>query len=759
MEITSSNLCFGCTACVQVCPKSAITMIENNEGFLYPQIDENKCTNCGICKNICPNNKKTSNNTPKPIVYAAMASDDIRKQSSSGGAFSIIAKYVFDKKGYVCGCTFDTNERIAKHIIIDTEEDLYKLRGSKYLQSELTDIYIKIKELLNSDKYALFSGTPCQVAGLKSFLKKEYAKLITIDILCHGVGSPKVYKKYLSELITNPQEELLSINFRDKANGWLPPLINNTNTNKNTYRFSQLEDLYLQAFLKNICLRKSCGNCKYCTTLREGDITLGDFWRIEEYNKKLNDNKGTSLILVNNEKAEQLIQDIKDNFSTFTNVPLDYAIIGNRNLHHPSKIHKNRDKFFNLLNKYSLKQLINLFFNKTYDCAIMNYWASWNYGAILTCYALQEAIKDFGYTTQVINYRPKFWENKKLYPQSEVQKPFINKYLNISKKCKTKQQLKKLNSYFNTFIIGSDQVWCWWYALQYVYFGDFINDDKKKIACSASVVFENFHQCDDVKTTMGYYINKFDFVSVREKSAVDTLKNEFNIQSTCIIDPVFWIDKNRYIEIANTCNLSTTNFVVIYMFNLDNKTLNIAKEFAQKNNLNIVIIQRGKEIENWLYYFKNASYVFTDSYHGVCFSVIFEKDFIAFTNGRGNSRFESLFSILNLKERLIDKTKSTNIDEIINKKINYKVINNILSEEKNHAEEWIKNALETPKDKFKESWESKFINVLLNNKKIPKGYPNFLYRYKKILINCLKKTYRKTQAKLYLLTKNTYFLK
>ena len=200
IEILQKEKCSGCSACYPICPTNAITMEYDEEGFLYPIVNYEKCTNCGLCSKVCPELNFEFDNKKTPKCYAMQATDEIRMKSSSGGMFTILADYIFERDGFVCGVAFNKNENWkVEHIIIDKKEDLDKLRGSKYVQSDKKDIFKQIKELLNKDKYVLFSGCPCEVAGLKNYLRKNYDKLILVDLLCGSVESPKIYEKYLKE--------------------------------------------------------------------------------------------------------------------------------------------------------------------------------------------------------------------------------------------------------------------------------------------------------------------------------------------------------------------------------------------------------------------------------------------------------------------------------------------------------------------------------------------------------------------------------
>ena len=216
-RVSDFSNCTGCAACVDICPQHAIKMLLNQEGFLYPKIDEKRCNLCGLCFTRCPSANPTYVNEQTPCCIAAMAPQ--RANSSSGGAFTVLAEETLRQGGYVCGAAWTDNLEV-KHIIISKKEDLYKLQKSKYIQSTVSDIYPQIKKLLAQNKKVFFTGTPCQVAGLNAYLNNKYDNLLTADLICHGVPSPKVFKQYLHELPLRSNENIQSFDFRDKKEGW-----------------------------------------------------------------------------------------------------------------------------------------------------------------------------------------------------------------------------------------------------------------------------------------------------------------------------------------------------------------------------------------------------------------------------------------------------------------------------------------------------------------------------------------------------------
>ena len=351
--LEEKSKCFGCRACFNICTVKAISMQEDEEGFFYPVVDINKCTNCGLCKKACPSLNKSEvfrNNTKDPDCYAAMASDDIRKVSSSGGAFSVIADEIFRQGGVVCGVAF-VGQKV-QHIIIDNPGDMVRLRGSKYVQSDTNTVYPQIKDILKTGRMVLFTGTPCQVAGLNVYLGKTYPNLITVDFVCHGVPPQRVFDKYLEETLTDKENgDFFHTSFRDKIAGWG---VYTTTTTTTGYKYDggrSTKDTYMNLFLNRLCLRPCCGTCPYTSTKREADITIGDFWEIEKFRPELNDRMGTSIFLVNNEKAKKIFNLIKNNFIVLEKVPIEYAEYHNKSLYTPLGHNPNRNIFFKLLKK------------------------------------------------------------------------------------------------------------------------------------------------------------------------------------------------------------------------------------------------------------------------------------------------------------------------------------------------------------------------------------------------------------------------
>lgn len=362
IEIKNKMDCCGCYACCNICPKNAIEMIEDDNGFKYPKVDKEKCINCNLCEKVCPILSQTKVENKIKVAYACINKNvKERLNSSSGGIFSLLAKNILNKNGIVFGAMFN-NEWDVVHGYIETYEDIDKLQGSKYVQSTIGNSYKKVKEFLEKDRYVLFTGTPCQIEGLKNFLGKEYEKLITQDVICHGVPSPKAWKKYKEYRIKKDKENPKKISFRNKDNGW-----SNFNMKfsyeKSNYKKNQQTDLFMQAFLRNTILRDSCYNCHFKKKDRVSDITLADFWGIDRILPDFYDNNGVSLVIVNSEKGKILFEKIKNDIKC-REVDLLQAIKYNPSMVKSVKADPKREEFFENIDNYDFNKLVNKFTSK-----------------------------------------------------------------------------------------------------------------------------------------------------------------------------------------------------------------------------------------------------------------------------------------------------------------------------------------------------------------------------------------------------------
>ena len=342
IRITDKKDCCGCGACVQRCPKQCIVMQSDKEGFTYPVVNKKGCSNCGLCDKVCPVINQQSRQQPIATYAAINFNQATRRESSSGGIFILLAEETINNGGVVFGAAFNSNWQV-EHTFADNLDDIKKFRGSKYVQSNIGNNYAVAEKFLKEGKEVLFSGTPCQVAGLKRYLRKEYRNLKTVDFVCHGVPSPKVWKKYLKEVcLAYNIATITDIQFRNKTEGWKKFSLQITYTDNDgkerIFREPLNENLFMECFLNDLCLRPSCYQCPARCGKSGSDITLGDLWGAEYICPDIDDDKGLSLVILRKERGFQL----GDKMSVPYNEILKYNRAIEYNMHKP----KQRSKFF-----------------------------------------------------------------------------------------------------------------------------------------------------------------------------------------------------------------------------------------------------------------------------------------------------------------------------------------------------------------------------------------------------------------------------
>lgn len=312
IKVKNKYDCTGCGACWNICPKGCIVSQKDEEGFPYPQVDDGKCVNCDLCVKVCPIQNKMKSENRKAEVYAAWSKDsDIRYKSTSGGAFTELAKVILDQGGVVIGAAYD-EDNLVHHIMISSHEEIEKIRQSKYIQSDMEDIYCKVKQVLKTRNKVLFCGAPCQVAGLKHYLQGDSTFLYTSDFICRGMNSPKAYSYWLQELESVFCSKASRVWFKYKKNGWKKsPLCTRVDfENGTSYVADGDKNLFMLGYLRgNLYLRPSCGHCQFKGVDRYSDITLADFWKIDS---QYDDDCGTSMVMVNTEKGRELLDLTKD---------------------------------------------------------------------------------------------------------------------------------------------------------------------------------------------------------------------------------------------------------------------------------------------------------------------------------------------------------------------------------------------------------------------------------------------------------------
>ena len=357
LAIKNKEECCGCSACVNICPVQCIAMTADNEGFLYPEINKGKCICCGLCEHVCPFKIKEPIKKKKPEAYGVKAKDnDLRELSSSGGCFSLLAETILHKNGVVYGAAMTEDFKAVRHRRVFSEDHLGSLRGSKYLQSEMGETFTLVKKDLDNGKFVLFSGVPCQIDGLRLFLQKEYDNLYCVDVICHGVPSPKLWKKYAEYQEKRFNGKITAVNFRKKKINWTNFGIV-VDGDRVQYYKSLDEDPYLRMFLHNVCLRPSCYNCNSKIAEAMSDITVADFWGVIGVSKTLYDDKGVSLVLTHTEKGKRLLDSIL-HLTKHEHVPFEEAIKQNHTYYESIDKPAARDQFYSDLDTIEFDDMI-----------------------------------------------------------------------------------------------------------------------------------------------------------------------------------------------------------------------------------------------------------------------------------------------------------------------------------------------------------------------------------------------------------------
>ncbi len=361
IEIKRKANCCGCSACKSICPRKAISLVCDNEGFSYPVVNDELCIKCGLCLASCPISYRDSHkvgNTPLQVFAAHSRDEKIWFTSSSGGIFMALATHVIEKGGTVFGAIYDKNFKV-EHARISVKNELNKFQGSKYVQSDIDGIFHQVKIDLSNGKLVLFSGTPCQVEGLNLFLQKPFANLITCDIICHCVPSPKVFADYIAYLQEKYKSCITEINMKDKTLGWGRQSLRIRFENGEDLFNTPDSNLWNNLFYSRLISRPSCYECRFTNVNRPGDLTIGDFWGIEKTHPELYDKKGVSLIYVNTQKGKDVMENISGTLK-LTECRLEESI--QDNLERPITNNPKRELFWYDYHHSSLEKIVPKYF-------------------------------------------------------------------------------------------------------------------------------------------------------------------------------------------------------------------------------------------------------------------------------------------------------------------------------------------------------------------------------------------------------------
>lgn len=704
VEVLNQESCTGCGACYNACPVGAIEMGTDDKGYYVPVIND-KCINCKKCINVCPVINPKYENSFNPECYAMMMDDELRRDSSSGGAFSLFAQYFLEVGGLVCGVALDENFNV-HHTIIENLEDMSKLRRSKYVQSDTGKVYVQIKEALNKGREVLFSGCPCQVAGLKNFLGKSYENLLMLDLVCHGAPPASAFKQYLEE--NYGIENIKRFDFRTKETGYncynqLCHLKDGTTLTK-TYPF----DAYERCMHSGLALKKSCAECLFAEAPRQADISIGDFWGIEKYDKNLNDGVGTSAVLLNNAKGKKYFEVLKERCKLIQKVPFDFARRHNRYFK-KLNIPIGQRTYYKMLKTKGFNNAVHNALDRNFDVGVIGWWYNKNYGADLTYFALHTVLTQMGLSvlmvqTKGIDYNaPSFKFAQKKYD--------ISRYY-------SSHDIYLLNDRCNTFISGSDQLFnpILWQVSGLEFFLHFANKAKNNLVSYASSFGHIYDDKKGLTPRFDFLLKRFNALSVREKYAVDICKRVFDLDVPCVCDPVFLCPVEEYNKLADESGLvANEKHLVNYILDPTKEKRELILEISKRLNLKYTNLtdmdnwqvktmqldlentKANVSIEEWLFHYKNAEFIITDSFHGTCFAIIFRKPFISIANHqRGSNRFVSLLEDFGLMDRLVNNISDIDKMPQLFEPIDYDVAYARMETKIRESYNWLENAIKNP---------------------------------------------------------------
>ena len=711
--------CTGCGCCANICPVDAIEMKYDNAGYLKPIVEKARCINCGKCVNACPALHHRVNETAfeKPICYAAWAKDEIRLKSTSGGFFSVLAEYIIGKGGNVFGAIWEDGFYCGIHKA-DSVSDIAPMRYSKYVQSNTHKTYREVKNLLDEEKPVAYFGCPCQIAGLKNYLAVngisagQSEMLITVDLVCFYAPSNQYFRKYLDE--NYGLDNVRDVKFRDKSSreGWSPVSYKIELKSGEILYPKITNDRYQMAFQRVLARNDTCEECEYYKMPRQGDFSIGDFWGIELHDVSWNDRKGTSLILVNDEKARKRLDEISEVFSKIEQVPLDYSLKkGNRVDDNAQKAHPNRNYFQELIKSMSFNQAVDDASTNRHDVGLVCF-TNLNTGNNLTNYALYQVLSDMKLRVLVIGNNGRFTRFLRV--------PY--KSYNIAPICSDQTELYQLNDVCDMFVVGSGQLFRERFVRETNYFTclDWVRGSQYKVSYGTSFGCAEFEGTRSMRNKMSYLLKRFQHLSVREKSSVKLLKDSFGCKAECVLDPVFLCDKKHYLDMVRIGRLRTSvkKFTGAYFSDVTDTKKDVLHHVADllSNGVHQVItdypenylgddinILSEPAIEEWLAMIDSCEFFITDSFYGVCFAIIFEKQFCVCCDKQNRSKYTELQDILErfgLQGRFLQEITKDTVYEMCQTPIDYERVNCILNEEKKKSEKWLLDAIDGKREFF-----------------------------------------------------------
>ena len=710
------NSCTGCGACQNMCPCGAIEMcVDSIEGY-KPFVVKSICIDCGRCIDVCPVLNEEKNLHFPMEGYAVAAGNSIREKSSSGGFFTVAAEKILGFGGVVYGVGWN-DKLTAVHMRITRRERVEKLRYSKYVQSDTSNVFREIKKDLEEKKMVLFSGTPCQVAGLSKYIDAENINtenLYLIDLICGDAPSPALWEMFLNERYRDSSRPY-DYRFRDKIHGW-EVISNCLETTQDSY-VDVAEDYYLKGFLENMMFRPACEECRY-RKVKPGDITIGDFWKVHKYKPLIDWKKGVSTVLVNTEKGKKLLENLKDGFAVFEPVEVEKLMDGGG---FRSNVNRGIECFrHQILEGYTLKSAYEAGRDLKYDIGLVGEWCNHNYGSHLTYYALKKTLEKMGFSVLLIGPPVTWWKySRNIFGDERFRAlPGIEDvaYLSLDE-----YDYEYLNERCGMFCVGSDTT-----------FHEFQFFDKKKYAGLAwtdsgkgriiyggSFGTYDFNANKEKIEYLKYCFHRFDRISFREKAGVQLAEEVFEVASDYVLDPVFLLSAEEWRQ-HEICpdGMENKKFGIVFFYEdngHDADTEKFLGELKVKYNCDFYYVTRSdsaKEnaianvrIEELLWLIDHAEMILTNSFHVTALSIIFNKLFYAINRiMQLPVRIPDILTTCDLTERMIVDYRYDEMDVENLQPIDYERVNYILNQYIRNSKNWLKDAVEKAKNKGDNGW-------------------------------------------------------
>ena len=697
--ISIRKLCIGCRACENLCGENAVSLETDSEGFPRASVNTEKCVGCGKCTEICPLTSPLPESKKRPDYYAFRAGADIASTSSSGGAFAILADWMISRGGYVCGVVLDENMD-AVYRLTDDRGIAAKMRGPKYASSEMGSICKEIKEKIDGGSEVLFTGFPCHVHAVRNYIGDD-PHLFTADIVCSGMASPLVYRKYIEEISGN--KKITNIDFKPKGQpkGSIAVMYDD-----GSFRISA-DDPYVKACSVNLIINQGCSACRF-TEARPGDVTLGDM--MGDGNLGGNAAGTVSMVTVSTQKGVAMAYDMVDT-ADFAERMAKPRTEDNPGLKAERKLHLAWIRMVHLLDRgHPVSKAIDYCLGWKFDVGITGFWRVNNFGGELTYYALYHHMMDLGLEPIMIESRRK---TERSAPPSPALLQTKYPFYSIARWYATKKEQEELNSRVSNFVVGSDQVWNRLFISQdsiECYALDFAHDDRNKVAVASSFGTDKFEGTEEEKERFAALLRRFDHLSVRENSAAEICR-EMGAEAEVIIDPVMVCDIKHFEALSDA---SDARFPQKYVFNYMMHPVNFAGMEKIYDELGYGPVTAGNassdfnekieyprtsmgSVENWMKGIRNASFVLTDSFHGTVFSILFRKPFVTLVGdwgeGSGVGRITTLLGTLGLEERMCRTSQEAVDSGVLFSPIDYSEVHRKLDAERRTASEWIRNAL------------------------------------------------------------------